>query len=499
MLELAGQKAAKVGSTHTLLLALMVGMDALWIYAMGRLGHMVLFPALPGVFQVPEPLVLAALEGSALVITALLLRVRWLPLSAARALLGVAGLAAVANYMILTNPLLEGQRLLEWLIKAAFATMIALVAWTVGSTRYSERVSFSDVYGAFRLGLIIMALAAVLGAPLLFGSRGAAMLQDLGTIPVWFFVWALAALGVAHREQVREEGGEAPGGGVSWSVMVGASLGLVILGGLITGAVGGDTLVQLARGAFVAIILVVSFPFFVIVSAVLWLVGLLFGGLFPDSGPGRSLQFPTTRDGRGPFDFIEDIRRQAEGIVTPRPAGDLPFDLVTIATWIAALVLSVAVIWFASRGLKRARREREVREGQGRESFGSWGLLLKQIRDMFKRPSKEERTPEDDLAGLRGKAEWSGTLLIREIYALLQKRAADAGYPRPAHQTPGEYLQTLSSALPQVRSDLGTLTLIYIHARYNALPISASAPSVRAATQAWKRIEPMLSVKQGDA
>src|SRR5687767_4622839 len=94
---------ARPNSTNILLLALVVAMDACWIYAASRLGFMVLFAPLPGMFEVPEPLILATFEGAALVASALLLRLQWLPLPAARASLGFLASLAVPTYLFFPN------------------------------------------------------------------------------------------------------------------------------------------------------------------------------------------------------------------------------------------------------------------------------------------------------------------------------------------------------------------------------------------------------------
>src|SRR5687767_2932429 len=269
---------ARPNSTNILLLALVVAMDACWIYAASRLGFMVLFAPLPGMFEVPEPLILATFEGAALVASALLLRLQWLPLPAARAILGVLGLMAVANYLIFAHPPNPSRPRLDWIIRASYSTVVCLLVWTLGSSRYSDRVSFNDIYRSFRNGLIAMGLAVLLSSRLFFGPLGAGLLEDLGALPVWFFIWALAALGVAHREQVREESGEVHGGG-SWNLTVAFSMGLVLAGGLITGALGGDTIVQVVRAAFVALIIVVGLPFYAAAYVIFALLGFLFGGL----------------------------------------------------------------------------------------------------------------------------------------------------------------------------------------------------------------------------
>jgi Domain of unknown function (DUF4129) len=97
---------------------------------------------------------------------------------------------------------------------------------------------------------------------------------------------------------------------------------------------------------------------------------------------------------------------------------------------------------------------------------------------------------EDDLAALQGRPEWSGTLSVRQIYARLQRLAATIGYPRAPQQTPIEYLRVLSAAMPNLTNDFTDITAAYLQARYGAVP--APGPAVLAATNAWKRAEPVL-------
>jgi hypothetical protein len=352
------------------------------------------------------------------------------------------------------------------------------------------------VYKTFRNGLIAMGMVVLFSSPIFFGTRGTHVLDDVGALPVWFFICALAALGIAHREQVREEAGETDRAGGSWNLTVIVSIALILAVGLITGAIGGDTIVQMVRTAFVAIIIFIGLPFYLAAYVIFALLALLFQALNLGSSDPRSGTSSSTF-----VDWLEQLERMREDFLRPGPRPpnvSLPFDLVAIGTWVALVIAIVAIIAAASMGLRRARREKRRHATQHRESFGSWSLLMSQLRDWLRAlwsrlrrgKATEEAPPEDGLAALRGRPEWSGTLSIREIYALLQKRAALLGYPRASHQTPTEYLATLSAALPNVRSDLRTITVAYIHARYGPLP--ASGPIVVATNDAWQRMEPVL-------
>jgi hypothetical protein len=494
---------SRPNSTNALLLGLVVAMDACWIYAASRLGYMLLAINLPGIFEVPQPLVLGAFEGTALVISALLLRLEWLPLTAARVLLGVLGFMAIANYLIAAHPPDPSRPFLEWLVKAAYSTIICLAVWILGSVRYSDSVGFNDVYKSFRNGLIAMGLVVLFSSPIFFGARSTDVLEDIGALPVWFFICALAALGIAHREQVREEAGETGSTGGSWNLTVTLSMALVLMVGLVVGAIGGETIVQMVRTAFVAIIIFVGLPFYLAAYVIFALLAMIFQLFNFGNSDARSGTSSSTF-----VDLLEQLERMREDFLRPGPRPPnvgLPFDLVAIGTWAALVIAIVAIVAAASMGLRRARREKRRQGTQHRESFGSWSLLMTQLRDWLRslwsrlrRDKSTEGSPtEDGLAALRGRPEWVGTLSIREIYALLQKRAALLGYPRAGHQTPTEYMATLSVALPNVRSDLRTITSAYIQARYGPLP--ASGPIVVATNDAWQRMEPLLVAPSQEA
>jgi hypothetical protein len=146
------------------------------------------------------------------------------------------------------------------------------------------------------------------------------------------------------------------------------------------------------------------------------------------------------------------------------------------------------------------REDRAKDLPEERESFGSWALLKRQaiqwwralLARLFpKRQTEQATATPDDLWALRGNPELSGTLSVRQIYARMQATAARLGYPRAPQQTPLEYLDVLSRAMPHLRADFAAITSAYIEARYSPLP--ATAPTVAAATSAWKHAEPQMT------
>lgn len=94
------------------------------------------------------------------------------------------------------------------------------------------------------------------------------------------------------------------------------------------------------------------------------------------------------------------------------------------------------------------------------------------------------------LAGLlrwrRHAAPAVGVRAVRDLYARLLRWAAKRGWPRPAGQTPYEYLDFLRGAAPQVEPELAAITEAYVAVRYGAaIP---QADEIAALRTGWQRI-----------
>ncbi|MEW6716719.1 MAG: DUF4129 domain-containing protein [Chloroflexota bacterium] len=76
---------------------------------------------------------------------------------------------------------------------------------------------------------------------------------------------------------------------------------------------------------------------------------------------------------------------------------------------------------------------------------------------------------------------------IRRIYIQLMRLASELSYPRPAHQTPLEFLPTLEKLFPRYKMDVGLITQAYIRVRYGELP--ESQQEVEAVEAAWERVK----------
>jgi hypothetical protein len=75
---------------------------------------------------------------------------------------------------------------------------------------------------------------------------------------------------------------------------------------------------------------------------------------------------------------------------------------------------------------------------------------------------------------------------VRRIYAQLMGLCAELDFPRPAAQTPLEFLPSLGELFPDRARDLDMITQAYVNVRYGELP--ETQEEVEALENAWKNI-----------
>ena len=465
----------------------LAAMDACSLYAVAWLFSTIVLSAV-ALFPVPEPPMLAGLELAAWWFTRLVLDRTKLAGGSAQLLVGVAGVAACVLVTVFLNPFgtLSVNR---WVATAIYGLLVSLLSWGIGGYRASERPDFGSAYATFRLGLVVVSLAAFM-ASLLAGNRISTIWASLGGLAVFFFAWSLAALALGNREVVRAESGDARTR--FWGPVLVVSMAVILLLGTGTGTFGAQNLVSLAQQAIGGALLLVGMLIYWVLYAIFWLMSLV--QIRPHL-PHQSNVTPTpTPAPQATSDWLRQLQQNWDNSTPDRMSPALQALFMAVA----ALLIVLVVAWMLSRGVRRTGRERVKNNDEERESLGSWALLVAQLRAFVQRllarlfPGKQapEAQAEDDLALLRGRPELTGTLSVRQIYARLQWLAASAGYPRAPQQTPAEYLGVLAGAMPAISGDLGVITSAYMEARYGPLP--ATAPSVEAATTAWQRAEATL-------
>jgi len=136
--------------------------------------------------------------------------------------------------------------------------------------------------------------------------------------------------------------------------------------------------------------------------------------------------------------------------------------------------------------LWRRRRRRPSSGDEERESLWSWDRLGTDLRDLLgslRRRPRPDQGLRAALARLQGSDPASR---IRRRYIQLLLIGEQRDHPRPAPQTPREYLPGLVNDLPAASAAIAALTDSYEQARYH--PEGLVARDVDRADQAWQQI-----------
>jgi hypothetical protein len=395
-------------------------------------------------------------------------------------LLGLAlGLALSFAY----NPIPAGASALYFV---PFLTTLFLVlgVWMLGGFHATEIATYDRLYNEFRLGTTMIALSALVVT--LFARDGAnSIWSEMGGVALLFFGAGLVGLALSNRDIVRHESGDA--GLRSWGIFLLVSVGVLLLLAVLAQGIGQGDIVGVFQSTVLAVIFVISGLILGILTLILWPLSWINIDLSAPTAPSAQ-QTPLPQG--TPVDPFADLRSQYGGPVLL----DLPPEWKIILVAIACAALVALVTFLLSRWLRNTRRDRDHIEGEDHEQFGSWSLLIAQLKAWFLkllarfRPASPTTAieAEDDLASLAHKAGWEGTLTVRRIYVNLLRSARAAGHPRAPHQTSIEYLKVLSDLLPDLRPELQAITSAYLEARYSPRP--ASPHAVHSANEAWRKI-----------
>ena len=463
-----------------------VGIDACWIYSVAWLFSQVVLSEVTD-FPVPSALVLGLLELGGWALMVYFLDRTALSIGVIRTIMAGVGLVLSGAIALALNPFDPAGYSIIWVLVLFYAGFISLGLWLLGAYRASQRMVYEDVYSNFRLGLVTISAAALLST-LLANKQINELWTELGGVGLWFFVFGLAGLALANREAVRRETGNA--GMKSWGWMVAASVVGILLLGSAGQAFGGKDVLSTLRDIIVDILAFLA----VILYGIVYILLLPFTLFDIHIGPtGVTPPPPPTPAPVATPNPLEQFQKHPVSAVPFQ----IPPELQTLFMTLAALLVAAGVVYLMVQWLRRTGANRPQAEDEERTSFGSWALLVEQVRawlqrllSRFRKSALAPAGAEDDLAALSAYPELAGTLSVRQMYARLLKMAGSAGYPRASYQTPLEYQRSLSTALPALRAELSDITSAYLEARYSPMPPSPRA--VQAATAAWRRAEPLL-------
>jgi hypothetical protein len=151
--------------------------------------------------------------------------------------------------------------------------------------------------------------------------------------------------------------------------------------------------------------------------------------------------------------------------------------------WIGRLmpvIMLIALIWLMAR-----RRTTPPIGDEERVSLFSWDGLAGDLADLLARLRRSE--PEGLLAALARLQAGDPDTRIRRSYVRLLLAAERREHPRTNTQTPHEYCELATQALPHAANAITALTSAYEQARY--APGTATPSEASAAEQSWQAIE----------
>jgi hypothetical protein len=155
-----------------------------------------------------------------------------------------------------------------------------------------------------------------------------------------------------------------------------------------------------------------------------------------------------------------------------------------LLTWTGRL-LPVIVLLAAIYLFSRRRNSARAGSDEERESLFSWSQLADDLRDLLGSRRKNGAPGlQAALANLRGNDPVSR---VRRSYIRMLIAAEQRQQPRPAPQTPHEYLPRAQVAFPQASQSVSDLTGAYEKARYH--PQSVTEPDAEAAERAFDALE----------
>lgn len=305
----------------------------------------------------------------------------------------------------------------------------------------------------FRLGIVVFFLLFI-----------AAALAQHFDATLWVFVYfflSLVAIALARMDEVAGTVALGP----RWAVTLIASAALVIFLGLgilqfFTLKEAGTILVFLAP--LVAIIGTLFLIFLIPLGLIAeWLVYLLTPIFDRLRGLGEMMQqfLPS-----GTEENWNNLQQNAAVLEW----------LIPILKTLLVLGLVIGAGYWLARALNRRMKMYEEEE-YTRE------LMNAEERDSRVREGRRAAKPR---SGYR----WDATAeSIRRIYAALIARAAEAGLPRGAAETPYEFLPRLKQTFPEEAPQMDTITEAYVAVHY--AEHRAAKEEVSRVREAWKRVE----------
>ncbi len=355
--------------------------------------------------------------------------------------------------------------LLETFRPELLVLLATAILWWLGRRLAYQKASFAAAASEFQFGLVMLLIVFFVNAQLNL---------NVNSIPVAlvFFLFALSGMSIGHATE--------GGGWLSglyrghWSVLLLASIGMVIVFGLVISVLVTPDLLQVVLNALKWAVGIVWGAF---VKLMLWLASLI-----PEPKP-MPLPASPSMPGGNPD----------EGFTLEMP--EVLRTALRIGVSVLFLGFVLAALWqVSSQILAWLRRKLSSMEGVEIEPLS--GAFLADLLNFLKRLLFKLLKLKLPIR-LRGRAAAPEINTVRQIYRQLLRWAAAGGYPRHLSQTPHEYRYALAGVLPEARADLDLITRQYISARYGLAPPTEN--ELAQLKESWHNIKENRLKKPEDA
>ena len=333
---------------------------------------------------------------------------------------------------------------------AAMGGIFAVALWSRGATLAAVDHPVDHLGGSFRLGVIVMAIAAVVDV---FHA------VDLNVLPLMllFFGVGLAGLSIGHLlpasvQAVKEK---------AWPRTIGAVVSVVLVTGLFFSLLHGSVLLIVSSSAKAVLMVGATVVFYVVLLPIGLVLGLVVTGLVALwrwlAGDAEPFEIQ-------PSTLLESILEEGEQVERQGPA--LAQHLLE---WTLLAIFIVAVLSFLAMAFRRRARRRVAEEEGMRESvlgdadpvYDLAKLLFSLLPRRLKRMRAARtnfRLPDDD----------ADLVEIFRIYFGLLSLAEERGFPKAPAETPNEYQGKLERIFPP--NLVRTATAAFVRACYGHRP-----------------------------
>ncbi len=322
---------------------------------------------------------------------------------------------------------------------ALLLIICSAILWWLGRRLAVQKLNFSATVSEFQFGLIILILIYFIA----YGINAAT--PTALPVTLIFFTCGLTGISISHDQASR--GWFTSLKQWHWSVMLLASVGIILLAGLLISILISPELIQI-------IIKGLKWLWEVIETILRWIASLI----------------PPSTETMPPLPGMPGMEPPPETEVFHLPEGLKSGFTIVWSVMVGGIIL--LAIWRISSQIFDWMRRRAGSSGGESESLkmSFWQDWLKWLKHLFSGILRTKRKVTD----IRKEEVTSEAAAIRQIYRQWLVRMASAGYPRRKEQTPLEYQAGIDyiSSLP--KEPVNEITRKYMQVRYGA-----ADPSVR--------------------